>query len=69
MRNAVLNWRLAMHQYDGIVAWAACELSGAAEGVSSMMFVYVGRGIGLVLAGLLAIGFGIPIKNSAPAIP
>ena len=33
-----------------------------------MMFVMLVAGIGLVLAGLLAIAYGIGVKNSVPAI-
>jgi hypothetical protein len=41
-------------------AWARFKLG---YGVSSMMVVMLVAGIGLVVAGLLAIGFGIPVKE------
>ena len=58
---AIAGWRCA--QYDGIVALAACEHFGRGPGVSSMMVVLLIAGIGFLLAGLLAIGFGIPVKE------
>jgi hypothetical protein len=43
--------------------WRSASISGAARRVGSMMVGMLVAGIGLVLAGLLAIGFGIPIKE------
>src|SRR5258705_1888234 len=57
----IAGWRCT--HYDGIVALAVCEHFGRSRGVSSMMVGMLVAGIGLVLAGLLAIGFGIPIKE------
>ena len=58
---AIAGWRGA--QYDGIVASAACEHFERGPGVSLMMIVMLVVGIGCLLAGLLAIGFGIPVKE------
>jgi hypothetical protein len=58
---AFAGWRCA--QYDGIVAKAACADSGRGRGVNSMMVVLLIAGIGSLVAGLLAIGFGIPVKE------
>jgi hypothetical protein len=57
----IAGWPCA--EYDGIVAWAACERFERSLGVSSMMVILVIAGIGFLLAGLLAIGFGIPVKE------
>ena len=57
---AIAGWRCA--QYDGIVASAAASFSSAAGG-DSMMMVLLIAGIGLLLAGLWRIGFGIPVKE------
>jgi hypothetical protein len=46
-----------------VVALATCERLERGPGVSSMMIVVLVAGIGLVLAGLAAIGFGIPVKE------
>ena len=54
-------WRCT--QYDGIVAMAAGEHFGRGQGVNSMMVVLLVAGIGLLLAGLVAIGFGIQINE------
>ena len=54
-------WRCA--HYDGIVALAVCEHFGRSRGVSSMMVGMLVAGLGLVLAGLLAIGYGITINE------
>lgn len=54
-------WRYV--QYDGIVAGAADEHFGRGRGVISMMIALLVAGIGLLLAGLVAIGFGIPINE------
>lgn len=43
--------------------WRIASISGANAGVGSMMVVMLVAGIGLVLAGLLAIGFGFPVKE------
>ena len=43
--------------------WRPARTSSGPAGVSSMMVVTLVVGIGLALAGLLAIGFGIPIKE------
>src|SRR5882757_6866313 len=56
-----VRWRCTY--YDGIVALAACEHFGRSRGVSSMLVGMLLAGIGLVLAGLLAIGYGITIKE------
>jgi hypothetical protein len=45
------------------VALAACEHFERGRGVISMMVVLLIAGIGLLLAGFLAIGFGIPVKE------
>jgi hypothetical protein len=45
------------------VAKAACAHFERGRGVNSMVAVLLIAGIGLVLAGLLAIGFGIPVKE------
>jgi hypothetical protein len=58
---AIAGWRGA--QYDGIVAFVACEYFERGPGVSLMMVVMLVAGIGCLLAGLLAIGFGIPVKE------
>src|SRR5258707_4373157 len=39
------------------------SISSTAAGVSSMMVVMLVAGFGFVLAGLLAIGFGIPVQE------
>jgi hypothetical protein len=54
-------WRCV--QYDGIVAMAAGRQFGRGRGVNSMMVVLLAAGIGFLLAGLVAIGFGIPINE------
>src|SRR5439155_19122470 len=59
---AIGGWRC--RQYDGIVARGGLRAFWARLRVSSMMFVMLVAGIGLVLAGLLAIGFGIPMEFS-----
>ena len=58
---AIAGWRGV--QYDGIVASGACEHFGRGPGVSLMMIVMLVVGIGCLLAGLLAIGFGIPVQE------
>ena len=58
---AIAGWRGA--QYDGIVAFAACGYFERSPGVRLMMVVMLVAGIGCLLAGLLAIGFGIPVKE------
>ncbi|MDP1529766.1 MAG: hypothetical protein Q8M05_10340 [Rhodoferax sp.] len=58
-RPTFAGWRCA--QYDGIVAMAAGEHFGHGPGVKSMMVGLFVAGICFVLAGLAAIGFGIPI--------
>jgi hypothetical protein len=50
-------------QYDGIVASAARGYFKRGPGVSLMMIVMLVAGIGCLLAGLLAIGFGIPVQE------
>jgi hypothetical protein len=45
------------------VALAACERFERNPGVGSMTVVWLIAGIGCLLAGLLAIGFGIPVKE------
>src|SRR5260370_19946823 len=57
----IAGWRCA--QYDSIVALAACAYLERGPGVSSMMVVVLVAGIGLLLAGILAIAFGIPVKE------
>jgi hypothetical protein len=57
----IAGWRGA--QYDGIVASAACGYFERGPGVSLMMVVMVVAGVGCLLAGLLAIGFGFPVKE------
>ena len=59
--STIAGWRCA--QYDGIVAMAAGEHFGRGRGVNSMMVALLIAGIGFLLAGLSAIGFGIPIKE------
>jgi hypothetical protein len=58
---AIVRWRSA--QYDGIVAKTVCAHFKRGRGVNSMVAVLLIAGIGFVLAGLLAIGFGIPVKE------
>jgi hypothetical protein len=50
-------------KYDSIVALAALRAFRAQPGVSSMVVVLLIAGIGFLLAGLLTIGFGIPVKE------
>src|ERR1700735_4426277 len=47
------------------VSWhrRPASISSAAPGVSLMMIVMLIAGIGCLLAGLLAIGFGIPVQE------
>jgi hypothetical protein len=45
------------------VALAACEHFERGPGMNSMMAVLLSAGIGFLLAGLLAIGFGVPVKE------
>src|SRR6266851_1245163 len=59
---AIAGWRYA--QYDGIVALAACEHFCRGPGMSSMMVVLLIAGLGLVLAGLLTVGFGVQVDLS-----
>jgi hypothetical protein len=58
---AIAGWRGA--QYDGIVASAACGYFERGPRVGLMMVVMLVAGIGCLLVGLLAIGFGIPVKE------
>ena len=58
---AIPGWRGA--QYDGIVAFAACEYFERGPGVGLMTVAILVAGIGCLLAGLLTIGFGIPVKE------
>jgi hypothetical protein len=58
---AVAGWPGA--QYDGIVAFGACDHCRRGPGVDLMAVVTLIAGIGCLLAGLLAIGFGIPVKE------
>jgi hypothetical protein len=58
---AIVGWRCA--QYDGIVAVGLTRISSAG-GVSSMMVVLLIAGIGLVLAGLLTVVFGVQVDLS-----
>jgi hypothetical protein len=58
---AIAGWRGA--QDDGIVAFAACEYFERGPGVALMMVVMLVAGIGCLAAGILAIGFGIPVKE------
>src|SRR5258707_2613487 len=57
----IAGWRCG--QYDSIVALAACAYLERGPGVSSMIGVVLVAGIGLLLAGILAIAFGIPVKE------
>jgi hypothetical protein len=50
-------------QYDGIVAFEACGHCERGPGEGLMKVVMLIAGIGCLLAGLLAIGFGIPVKE------
>jgi hypothetical protein len=59
--SAIVRWRCT--HYDGIVALAACEHFERGPGMNSMMAVLLSAGIGFLLAGLLAIGFGVPVKE------
>jgi hypothetical protein len=45
------------------VALAACEHFERGRGMNSMVAVLLIAGIGFLLAGLLAVGFGIPVKE------
>src|SRR5712691_10601471 len=63
---AELRAQLAVgHAHNMTVSWRGqlASISGAAEGLVSMMVVMLVAGIGLVLAGLLATGYGISIKE------
>jgi hypothetical protein len=57
---SIVGWRCT--QYDGIVALAAARISGAA-GVDSMIIVLLIAGIAFLLAGLLGIALGVPVKE------
>jgi hypothetical protein len=50
-------------QYDGIVAFVACGYFKRGPGVGLMIVVMLVAGIACLLAGLLAIGLGIPVKE------
>src|SRR5260221_8359678 len=43
--------------------WGLARILGAGWGVSSMVVLLLVTGIGFLLAGLVAIGFGIPINE------
>jgi hypothetical protein len=58
----IVRWRGA--QYDGIVASTACEHFWRSRGMDSMMVVLLIAGAGLLLAGLLTVGFGIQVDLS-----
>jgi hypothetical protein len=58
---AIAGWRGA--QYDGIVAFVACGNLKRGPGVGLMIVVMLVAGIACLLAGLLAIGLGIPVKE------
>src|SRR6266550_1491491 len=53
------------HAHNMTVSWQqrTASISSAAAGVGSMVVGMLVAGICLVLAGLLAIGFGIPVKE------
>jgi len=51
-------------QHDGIVASAACEHFWRGRGMDLMMVVLLTAGAGLLLAGLLTVGFGIQLDLS-----
>jgi hypothetical protein len=59
--STIAGWRYA--HYDGIVAVAACAHFRRGRGVRSMIVALLVAGIGALLAGLLAIAFGIPVKE------
>lgn len=55
-------WRCG--RYDGNVARTqSLSILSAAEGVNPMLAVLLIGGVGFLLAGLLAIGFGVPVKE------
>src|ERR1700731_716882 len=58
---AIAGWRGA--QYDGIVAFVACGNLKRGPGGGLMIVVMLISGIACLLAGLLAIGLGIPVKE------
>jgi len=58
---AIAGWRGA--QYDGIVAFVACGNFKRGPGVGLMIVMMLVVGIACLLAGLLAIGLGIPVKE------
>jgi len=58
---AIAGWRGT--QYDGIVAFVACGYFKRGPGVGLMIVVMLVAGIACLLAGLLAIGLGIPVKE------
>jgi hypothetical protein len=58
---AIAGWRGT--QYDGIVAFVACGYFKRGPGVGLMVVVMLVAGIACLLAGLLAIGLGIPVKE------
>src|SRR5258705_7778291 len=53
MRNMTVSWH-----------WRLASISSAAPGMSPMMVVLLIAGIGLVLAGLLTVGFGVQLDLS-----
>jgi hypothetical protein len=58
---AIAGWRGT--QYDVIVAFVACGYFKRGPGVGLMIVVMLVAGIACLLAGLLAIGLGIPVKE------
>jgi hypothetical protein len=58
---AIAGWRGT--QYDGIVAFVACGYFKRGPGVGLMIVVMLVAGIACLLAGFLAIGLGVPVKE------
>ena len=64
LKSTHLRWQATNDGRSGAnVTVAAVSLSGRGRGVISMMVVLLIAGIGILLAGLLGIGFGIPVKE------
>src|ERR1700730_19070023 len=60
--HGIARWRGT--PYDGIVASTGCEHFWRSRGMDSMMVVLLSVGAGLLLAGLLTVGFGIQLELS-----
>src|ERR1700681_1866626 len=60
--HGIARWRGT--QYDSIVASTACEHFWRSRGMDSMMVLLLSVGAGLLLAGVLTVGFGIQLEWS-----